>query len=525
VFGGGLGFQTLIPKPGDHASASIRVTSAGGQVHGTSPKFQVSGFGNTTMPIAYFADHERYSLDFSTGPLDQRVSTLAFGVAPRHDIGVFLFADRTEMDSAMKDVFYNLKQKLRADRADVGFHYKISPTSQVWLKAGLFDSKDDTRGRIAYIPAISNVTVHQPEWGLRHTFDAGDGHEISWGVEKGDRRTTSDLYDTSLLSYGIVGDERYLYRERSQDIFVSDRWRASPNLTLQGDLFHQDHSRAAEYANYLLLDSIPLLAPKVTRQEFARSRINARLGLVYRFAQGPQLRLAYQSWIRPSTFSSLGPVATAGIPLDDRMVMRGGELTRVRSQMDWEVFQKTFVSAYLDGRKISNNRFSLTPFALNEIESLGKLRPRRLGTLANEDMLEFVNTPEYDGGRVGTAGAAVNHLLGDHWGIFARYVANSSTNTGTANAGRQLPFMPNRISAVGATWASPGGWYFSSRLVHRSRRFGDEANLVPLESGVSGAFDLYWQSPNKTWLLRLSADDALDRNKPTQYTAEINIRF
>jgi len=525
VFGGGSGFQTLVPKPGNNASVSMRVTSAGDQVHGTSPKLQASGFSNATLPLAYFADHERFSLDFKTGPLDQRVSTLAFGVAPRHDVGVFVFADRTDLDSVMQDVFYNLRQKLRSDRADIGFHYKFSPNSQLWIKAGIFDSKDDTRGGIAYIPAVSNVLVHQPEWGLRQTFDAGDGHQITWGAEQGDRRTTSDLYDTSLLSYGIVTDLNYRYRERSQDFFLSDHWRASPNLTLQGDLFYQDHRRTAEYANYLLLDAVPLLDPEVTRQEFSRSRLNPRLGLVYRFANGPQARVVYQRWLRPAIFSSLGPIATVGIPLDDRMVMRGGELTRVRSQLEWETSSNTFLAAHLDFREINNNRFSLTPFALNELESLGKLRPRRLGTLANDDMLEFVNTPEYDGGRIRSAGIAFNHLLGEQWGVFGRYVGNSSINTGTAQAGKQVPLMPRRISAVGATWASPGGWYFTSRLVHRSERFKDEANLAPLEPGWSGALDLYWQSPNKTWLLRFSADDALDRNKPTQYVAEINIRF
>lgn len=49
--------------------------------------------------------------------------------------------------------------------------------------------------------------------------------------------------------------------------------------------------------------------------------------------------------------------------------------------------------------------------------------------------------------------------------------------------------------------------------------------MTELVPGWSGAFDLHWQSKDRMWLFRLSADNAFDKNNPTQYTSEINIRF
>lgn len=525
VFGGGAGFQTLIPKPGHSGIVSMRSTAAGDTAQGTGPYIQVSGLANGVVPFAYFGNHEELNFNFKDGPLDQKMNTLAFGLTPRHDMGVFVFADRDSLNAKVKTAQYNLQQSLVSERFDMGFHYKFSPNSQLWVKAGRFDSNDNTGGALVGTSVVSVVKVSQPEWGLRHTFDANDAHEVTWGVEGGKRRTTSNFDDVSQAEFGLLASLNSVYQEHSQDAFVSDRWRISPKVLLQGDLFYQDHRRTADYVYSSLFQGESFFDPIVTGQEFAHSVVNPRLGLVYRFDDGPQLRMVYQRWLRPSVFSSLGPVATAGIPLDDRMVMRGGELNRVRAQLDWELSERTFVSTFLDARDVNNNRFERTPFALNELESLSKLRPRRLGALANDDMLEFVSTPEYDGGRIRSVGFATNHLLGNDWGIFGRYVGNWSSNTGLAQAGKEVPYMPRHMAALGASWANPDGWYFIGRVVYRAQRFKDEANLVSLEPGWNAALDLFWQSADKRWLARISADDAFDRVKPTQYTAEISYQF
>lgn len=448
TFGSSNRFQTLLPKPINNFSASFRATDIHDTGHGTSPNVQVSGFGNAVVPFAYFADHEQFNLKFRDGPYDQKTTTLAFGIAPRQDFGMFLFADQGHVKSEANAATYALDDNLRSNRADIGLHYKFSPDSQLWFKAGEFSSQDDIKGILNGAPIVSDVKVRQPEWGLRHTFATGNGHEVTWGAEQGQRRTSSDFFDNSLAPLAVFY-LNYDYNERSFDAYVSDRWQVRPGFLVQGDLFYQHHRRKATYNDNVI--PFPFLST-YSQESHSQTRFNPRLGMAYQFDQGPQVRLAYQRWLRPSLFSSLGPVATAGIPLEDRLVMRGGELDRLRGQLEWEYSNKSFVAAYFDFKKVDNNRFSMTPFALNELESLEKLRPRRFGSLATDDMLEFYNTPEYDGGRIKSGGISVNHLLTDQWGLFGRYVATSSRNTGSTFSGNRVPYLPRNTFALGATW-------------------------------------------------------------------------
>jgi len=252
-------------------------------------------------------------------------------------------------------------------------------------------------------------------------------------------------------------------------------------------------------------------------------RISPRLGLVFSPNAQARIRFAWQNWVRPSAFSSLGPVATAGIPLDDRLVSRGGELNRARLQGEWETTPNTFFTGYLDYKDIDNKRFSIRPFAVSELESLGKLRPRDYGQLMRDDLYEFVDTPDYAGGTIRNAGFAVNHMLSKEWAVIARYAYTDSRNA--TDSSLDIPYLPRHTVAVGATWVQPNGWYTAGLLTHRSRRYSDEANTSPLDAGLSGDLDIFRESRDKHWLLRFSANDLFDQNRDTQYTAELNYRF
>jgi len=221
--------------------------------------------------------------------------------------------------------------------------------------------------------------------------------------------------------------------------------------------------------------------------------------------------------------SSLGPVATAGVPLDDKLVQRGGELNRVRLQGEWEATPRTFLSGYLDYMDIDNHRFSIRPFAVSDLESLGKLRPRDYGQLMRDDLYEFVDAPDYAGGAVRTAGVTVNRMLGREWGLMARYRFTDSRNS--TDSGLDIPYLPRHTAALGATWVNADGWYVAGLLAYRSGRFADEANTDKLKAGFSGDLDVFRESRDKRWLLRFSANDLFDEYHESQYTAELNYRF
>ncbi|MBI5938554.1 MAG: tetratricopeptide repeat protein [Betaproteobacteria bacterium] len=527
VFGASNRFQTLLPAPTRNLGVSYRYTYTD-TVQGTSPKLEASGYRVDPLPAAYYLGYEAVDLDFDSGPYQLGTLTAALGLRPRHDLGLFAFLDRSRLDNALQGTSqrtpYDFKDKLNTDRADFGFHYKLGARSQLWLKLGHFDSTETIHGTLASWPIASHVTVKQPEYAFRHSFEAADDAQFSWGVDLGQRRTAS-LFDREIVSNLLTDRIDAGYREHSFDAYISSLIKGSERLGLQLDLFYQRHERRARFDYQSLLTDLPPYSLYVEEERKDRVRWSPRLGMVYRLGENRTLRLAYQNWLRPAGFSSLGPVATAGIPLDDRLVQRGGELQRYRAQLDWEFTPRTFATGFIDRKRIDNAPFSVTPYSVNELESLGRLRPRDLGSLMRDDLLGFVNTPDFAGGRIDSAGIALNRLLTDEWAVVGRYIHADSRNTGSTHPGLEVPYIARHTLAGGATWVHPNGWYFTGLLVYRSARHADEANQRPLRPGWNASFDLFRESRDKHWMLRFAIDDLLDRDLTPQYTVDINYRF
>ncbi|NTV95961.1 MAG: tetratricopeptide repeat protein [Thiobacillus sp.] len=530
VFGAGNRFQSLVQAPATNLDLSLRYTQSD-SVDGFSPQVQFSGYRAEDMPKAWYLAYEKVDWDLLDRPYDLDTLTAAFGIKPRHDIGVFVFADASRQDSqpvgsTANGEDYDVRDRLDSRRLDVGFNYKLSPVSQVWLKASHFSSDEDTAGSFNYVAddqIAASTSVDMPELGFRHSFEAGNGHQVSWGLDAS-RRATDGRADLDLFGAGVLF-ERHGYRieENSTALYVSDIYRASAKLELQGDLAFQAERRKA--SDHTVLDSPPDPVLDLGRVEDTQdhNQLSPRLGLVYSPDERTHVRLAWQNWLRPSGMSTLGPVATAGIPLDDRLVMRGGELNRIRLQGDWEATPTTFLTGYLDYKDIDNRRLDIRPFAISDLASLGKLRPRDYGQLMREDLYEPVDVPAYEGAIVRQAGVTLNHMLGREWGLMARYVYSDADNS--QGAGYVVPYLPRHSAAVGATWIRPDGWYVAGRLAYRSSRYADDQKLSELSAGFSGDLDIFWQSSDKHWLWRFSANDLFDENLDSQYTAEVNYRF
>lgn len=530
VFGAGNRFKSLIQAPGNNLNLGLRYTRSD-SLDGFSPQVEFSGYRAEPKPLAWYVGYENVNWDLLDRPYDLNVFTAAFGIKPSHDKGVFLFADGSRQDSQPLGTLsgfggYDVDDRLDTRRLDLGFNYKLTPTSQFWLKAGSFSSSEKTQGTLGSDPLTSRVDVSVPELAFRHSFETRGGHQISWGSDYGRRETEGRLRTDLFAAFGLpdfwIQHADSDIRERSWDLYLSDVHQIKPNLQVQGDLAYQRHDRRADDVVTDYISGSPG-APVTNSENKDSHQISPRLGLVYQPDARTHLRMAWQRWVRPSTFSSLGPVATAGITLDDRLVSRGGELNRVRLQGEWETTPSTFLTGYLDYKDIDNKRFSIRPFAVSELESLGKLRPRAYGQLMRDDLYEFVDAPDYAGGTIRTGGFAVNHMLNKEWAVIARYAYIDSRNS--TNAGLDIPYLPRHTLSVGATWVKPDGWYLAGLLTHRGRRYTDEANTAPLDAGLSGNLDIFRESRDKHWLTRFSADNLFDQNRDTQYTAELNYRF
>ncbi len=530
VFGAGNRFKSLIPGPANNLNLGLRYTRSD-LLDGFSPQVEYSGYRVEPKPMAWYLGYENVNWNLLDRPYDLNVFTAAFGIKPNYDNGVFVFADGSRQDSRPVGNLpgfgdYDVADRLDSRRLDIGFSHKLAPTSQVWLKAGYFSSSEDTGGTLGGDPVVSRVAVSVPEFAFRHGFETEGGHQIGWGADYGLRRTDgllrSDLFASSgLPDFWLQHADNHI-RERSLDVYVSDLYRFAPKLVLDWAIAYQQQDRQADsLVTDFILDTPGSPVPVAERRNIRR--ISPRVGLVYRANEQLRLRFAWQNWLRPSTFSSLGPVASAGIPLDDRLVSRGGELNRVRVQGEWESNPDTFLTGYLDYRDIDNHRLGIRPFAVSELESLNKLRPRDYGSLMRGDLYEFVDTPDYAGGTIRSAGIAVNRILNSEWAAIARYIYTDSHNS--TDAALAIPYLPRHTIAVGATWVNPDGWYVAGLLSHRTRRYQDEANVMPLRAGLGGALDVFRESRDKHWLARFSSNDMFDRNRATQYTMELNYRF
>jgi tetratricopeptide (TPR) repeat protein len=518
VFGAGNRFKPLIAAPASHGGASLRYTHSD-DFDGWSPQIEFTGYRAEAKPMAYYLGYEMLDWERFDRPYDLGTLTAAFGIKPRYDMGVFVFADASRQDSRPAGDFggfsFDVDDRLDTRRLDIGLNFQRQPDDQVWFKAGYFNSKEGFDGDFGVDTVDAHATIKAPELALRHSFDSASGHRISWGIDAGRRTTRASLDDNFLLRTD------YQVKENSADLYVSDSLRLADNLDVQGDLVWQRQRRHAVEQPFITAFDPPEPASP-TDERLDTQQFSPRLGLVYRPTEASRIRVAYQNWLRPTTFSALQPVATAGIPLEDRLVTRGGELKRLRLQGEWETSPQTFVMGYADYKRIDNNLLSIRPPSLSDLESLGKLRPRDFGSLMRDDLYEVADTPDYAGGDIASLGFSINHLLNRQWALNARYAWTDSENAD--DAALAVPYQPKHALALGATWIEPSGWYLAGRMTWRDQRYADEANSLKLDSGWTGDMDVFKESRDKRWLFRFSANN-LFGELPEQYTAEVNYRF
>ncbi len=269
------------------------------------------------------------------------------------------------------------------------------------------------------------------------------------------------------------------------------------SLLLQGDLYYQHYNKHLIH-QFGFSDSGGNETPvdSATRDEsLGANKLTPRAGLVYRVAPNRLLRVAYQDWIKPASVATLGPVATAGIPIDDSLIEGGGRVKRSAAQLEWEWSNSTFVRALIDRREVVNPRFQTPQVVQPGVPDLAKLRSQSLVYTPNNNELE--GQPTFGQGTANRAALALNQILSSNWSLLARYEYTDSKNTAPAYSGKLLPYLPKNLYTLGATWITPTRWYLSMLAVHRSERFTFENNTGRLDPGWDATIKGYWETPNK----------------------------
>jgi len=537
VFGAANRFHSLIPQPGLYLDGGYRYAyldqpNSSNDQSLAMPYIKINGYDNNIVPASIFLSYEPLtakpkSKNSPLGKQDGATSSEAVGVKLRHDLGLFLFASQSDMTTKVyaSPSFYFPTWKDGKDRVDVGLHYKLMPDNQVWLKAG--KGKDTT-----YIPtgtltspssSITNMNLdyqlNNDDISLRHLFQLDDRWQLSWGAEQAtqDRALTIKGLFNFPPAYDIVESETLT--STSSDYYLSTLWRDQA-FTLDAGMFYQQHKiDQHNVTDFVGIIAFPEDIPLLDEQQF-----NPRFGVAYQPSPPLTVRAAYQKWMRPASTSTLAPVATAGIPLDDRIVGNGGQLTRMRGQVEWQATPEIFTQAFVDHRKIDNivQNFFFVPVN----ENLGGLKERNMASLATDDMYEFVSPPDFAEGTAQSAGAALNMMLTRTWSAYLRYIHTASRNTSIAMKDKKLPLLAENTAALGLTWVSPWRIYFISRITYRGDRFGDEANLVKVKSGKDINLDAFWETRDKHWLVRFGYDNMLiDNGTTTLYSTDVNFRY
>jgi Flp pilus assembly protein TadD len=532
VFGASTRYQTLVPKPGTYLNTGFR-SGADGESVGSQPYFTVNGYSNRMKPLAYFLDLESTHLEPDVPSIEatQKAFTGAVGMAPAHDIGLFGFGNYTGSDARVTNAeLVDVPVTLIEKRLDVGGQYRFRPTSVAWVKVGRGRELASVRGPSnsrafdellfgADIDIDFREVTDSRDVQLRHTFSLGDSHEVSWGAESGDR----DKLTTFIVSVRVLPEARIPttapVKDESRVAYVSDRMSVGP-LVLQGDLFIQQYSRrASQIVDASLFD----LGDIVTADRVAETSVSPRVGAVFHFTPGRLVRYTHQRWVRPASFNTLSPVDTVGVPLDDRLVALGGALERHRVQAEWEWTSRTFTFAFFDHKDVANLTVSDEVQAAPDLDSLRRLRNVVQINTAAEDLLE--DTPSFQAATVRSGGVALNQLISDRWSVYSRLFLNDSENTSAAFTGNRVPWLPRRLFSLGGTWVGPRRLYVNGQVIHRTRRFEDEANLAPVAGDWRGQVSAYWEVPSKKWSIEAVVSDLFSDIVSTSYGIDVKFRY
>jgi len=262
------------------------------------------------------------------------------------------------------------------------------------------------------------------------------------------------------------------------------------------------------------------------QERYRRKGGDPLFGLAWHPAPGAVVRGVCRRWLRPASLDSILPVATAGVPLDDQLVLPGGTLEQCRAQADWALARRTFVSLSAERIETSNLVSNFdgpinTPAALTD---LARLRNRLLTPLPAPDQLE--DTPVYAGAVIRRGSISLEQIVGSGFAVHGRYAYTDSANTDLPPfGGNKVPYLARHQAQVGATWTPRAHSRLAVLAVHRSQRFTDELNRSPLVAGWDGYVSAFAETTDKRWSVELQATNLWKPDTVEGYGIILSYRF
>jgi tetratricopeptide (TPR) repeat protein len=537
AFGGSNRFQSLIVEPGHYGTASLRYAHSD-DVHLTEPVLTLNGYGVSPIPTAYYVEgiDTRIEPGASAISATGRTLTVAAGAKPLYDLGTFIYANRLSIgaDLGTRGVTGDFQ---RIDgvisRVDAGLRYAPDARSATWVKAGA-QRQDSTLDELVRVilpqgSAIQGSHLHikptASDAALRQTFTPTDRLELTWGAEGSRQRSPVDFVRDADFHFegSTVAPDAVDFTDRDRSSAVYGFVRAGgPAFQWELGGGWRDYRKDRDIA--VSRGESGGGAVQVT-ETYRRRGGDPLAGVTWRFAPSMAVRAACRRWVRPIALDTLGPVAVAGMPLDDQLVLPGGVLEQCRAQWEWSDSRATYASARVERTRVRNLVSPLDGVlnAQSDVTNLDRLRNRVLAQPPKPDVLEDV--PVYGEGVARRAGVALERLLAPGIAARAYYTYTESENTDPAMRGLLIPYLPRHQATVGASWAPGHHAFVTAQAVYRSRRFADALNAQPLAPGWDAQLDAFIETADKRWSVEGFAGNLLKKDVSDVFGIVVSYRF
>ncbi|WP_171161106.1 tetratricopeptide repeat protein [Usitatibacter palustris] len=543
VFGASNRFQTLFAAPGHHATASIRYGHSD-DFSVIEPVITLNGYIASPRPMSYFIEGIETRVDSGNAIFDgsARTITAAFGFRPTHELSAFLYFNRLSADVDLGSIsnfgtagVTRENQTIVGDisRLDAGLRYAPTADTSWWLKAGgsREDSKLDT---VLSLELFNVATLKQDQHfqqepttsdvALRTTTVAWKGWELTAGAETSRKKDPRHLVrDEGLhLPANPVNQEALDQedRDRTDIVYAHARWKGE-RATAEVGLAWREHTKDRD-----ILATLPGGIITAT-ENYNRRGWDPALGGTYRTGEASLLRAACRQWLRPIGLDTLMPIAIAGIPLDDQLVLGGGELKQCNAAWQWNVRRDLFVVADVGESRVEN-LVSPLDGPLNtsgDTTNLDRLRNRVITPPATPDRLEQI--PIYSEGRVRKAHVGLESIVSPAFAVRAHYTFSDSKNTNSLPlfSGKEIPYVPRHYVNLGFTWTIAPRVFVTTIASNRSKRYADEANLVVLPHGWDAQVTLFTESADKRWALEVFGGNLFRKEDSDVFSAVVSYRF
>jgi hypothetical protein len=442
-----------------------------------------------------------------------------------------------------------LRLDATSTRLDAGAQYRHSPTSTLSIKGGIGAVNFSAAGNVTLTTASAARDVK-----VRHAFSIGDRHQVTWGVELArepanftgvpvppDTLTAlvPELAPGVALLEGLGLSLPPVFldgqiADHSEVVYASERMIAGSHLQFDAAVVVTAVTEhvAGSLKSALDAASAPFLSAALPAISSVRPQ--PRIGAVVRFAPGRLLRVAYQATTSAlGSQDTLGPVATAGIPVDDILDNQFGDIFRYRAQLEWQWSARTFTRGFVEHKQFGSLTSIRDPFVSNVTDYFAREPLSRLrNQLRVVSQLNVASPPLLEntiatgaGSDVWLAGLTLNQMLSRQVSLASQYYWTRSATRPATGASTRMLFYPDRAFSVGATWISPHHVYVSASMMYRSDRLGlkdtarvglrslvDSAETVASTSTLlaadwTGQMAASWETPSKHWSIEMLATD------------------